>query len=84
VDLTALDLTLVAIAALAGGAVNAIAGGGTLITFPALLATGVPPVIANATNTVALSPGYLGGRTRSVGPGGATGALLVPVAVLGA
>jgi uncharacterized membrane protein YfcA len=39
--------------------VNAIAGGGTLITFPALLAAGVPPVAANATNTVALFPGQL-------------------------
>jgi outer membrane protein len=38
----------------AAGAVNAIAGGGTLITFPALLAVGTSPVIANATSTVAL------------------------------
>lgn len=47
-------------AALAAGAVNAIAGGGSLITFPTLVAIGLPPVIANVTNTVALSPGYLG------------------------
>lgn len=39
---------------------NSIAGGGTLITFPALVALGVPPVVANATNTVALWPGALG------------------------
>jgi len=39
--------------------VNAVAGGGTLITFPMLLAAGVPPVAANATNTVALFPGQL-------------------------
>lgn len=60
-DLSALDHLVVALAALAGGAVNAIAGGGTLITFPALVAIGVPAVRANVTNTVALSPGYLGG-----------------------
>ena len=38
---------------------NAIAGGGTLITFPALTFVGVPAVAASVTNTVALSPGYL-------------------------
>lgn len=52
---------LIALAAVAGGAVNAIAGGGTLITFPMLTAVGIPPVAANITNTVALAPGYLGG-----------------------
>lgn len=55
-----LDLILIGIAAVAGGLVNAIAGGGTLITFPMLTAVGVPPVAANVTNTVALCPGYLG------------------------
>jgi uncharacterized membrane protein YfcA len=45
---------------LAGG-VNALAGGGTLLSFPILIALGLPPVSANVTNTVALSPGYLGG-----------------------
>ena len=44
----------------AAGAVNALAGGGTLISFPALLALGVPPIAANVTNAVALSPGYFG------------------------
>jgi len=53
-------LALVLAAALAG-AMNALAGGGTLITFPSLLAFGVPPVAANATSTVALVPGALGG-----------------------
>ncbi|HET9624516.1 MAG TPA: sulfite exporter TauE/SafE family protein [Kofleriaceae bacterium] len=47
-------------AALVAGAVNAIAGGGSLITFPALVAAGLPPVIANVTNTVAMCPGYFG------------------------
>lgn len=59
--LSLLDLLLIALAAVAGGAVNAIAGGGTLITFPMLTAVGIPPVAANVTNTVALAPGYLGG-----------------------
>lgn len=43
-----------------GGAMNSIAGGGTLLTFPALIALGVPPIVANATSTVALWPGALG------------------------
>ncbi len=43
-----------------GSAVNAIAGGGTLITFPALVGLGVPHVVANATSTVALVPGSVG------------------------
>lgn len=50
---------LVALASLAAGAINAIAGGGTLISFPALTAVGIPAVAASVTNTVALSPGYL-------------------------
>ena len=37
-----------------GGAINAVAGGGSFVAFPALLFTGVPPVLANATNTLAL------------------------------
>ena len=55
------EYILVALAAVAAGAINALAGGGTLITFPALLAAGLPAVAANVTNTVALCPGYLGG-----------------------
>jgi uncharacterized membrane protein YfcA len=53
-------VALVAGAALAAGAVNAIAGGGSLLTFPALVAAGLPAVTASVTNTVALCPGYLG------------------------
>ena len=56
----AVEYLSIGIAAVAAGAVNALAGGGTLITFPALLAVGVPAVAANVTNTVALCPGYLG------------------------
>jgi hypothetical protein len=61
VSLSGVDLGLLALAAVGGGAVNALAGGGTLITFPALTALGVPALRANVTNTVALTPGYLGG-----------------------
>jgi uncharacterized membrane protein YfcA len=56
-----LQFALACMAAVAAGFINAIAGGGTLITFPVLLALGVPPVTANVTNTVALTPGILGG-----------------------
>jgi uncharacterized protein len=55
-----LDYLLIGVAALAAGIVNALAGGGTLLTFPMLTAVGVPAVAANVTNTVALCPGYLG------------------------
>lgn len=45
--------------AILGGAINSVAGGGSFLCFPALLFTGVPPVNANATNTLALWPGTL-------------------------
>ncbi len=47
-------------AAFAAGVLNAIAGGGSFLTFPALVFAGVPPVAANATSAMAVSPGYLG------------------------
>jgi uncharacterized membrane protein YfcA len=59
--LTPIEHILAALAALAAGAVNALAGGGTLITFPMLTFLGVTAVAANVTNTVALCPGYFGG-----------------------
>ncbi len=49
------------VAGLLGGAVNSLAGGGSFIVFPALLFVGVPPVIANASNTYAALPGYVSG-----------------------
>jgi uncharacterized protein len=52
---------LVFLAALAAGFINAIAGGGTLVSFPVLLAVGISPIVANVTNTVALVPGTIGG-----------------------
>jgi uncharacterized membrane protein YfcA len=56
--LTALGLLA---AAFAAGAINAVAGGGSLVSFPALLAAGYSAKVANVTNTVALWPGYIGG-----------------------
>jgi uncharacterized protein len=62
-DLGAADLVLLAGAAFAAGAVNAVAGGGSLLSFPALLAVGYSGVTANVTNMVALVPGYAAGTT---------------------
>jgi len=59
--LSGFEYILAGLAALAAGAINALAGGGTLITFPMLTFLGVPAVAANVTNTVALCPGYFGG-----------------------
>jgi len=55
------DFVLVGLAALLAGIINALAGGGTLITFPILTAVGLPAVVANVTNTLALVPGTVGG-----------------------
>ena len=51
---------LLATAAFGAGVLNAIAGGGTFLTFPALVWAGVPPIAANATSALAVCPGYLG------------------------
>ncbi|SNS76785.1 sulfite exporter TauE/SafE family protein [Pseudomonas segetis] len=51
-----LDIAILIAAGFAAGAMNALAGGGTFFSFPALLATGLAPVTANATNAVALWP----------------------------
>ncbi|MFC7363169.1 sulfite exporter TauE/SafE family protein [Nocardioides astragali] len=56
-----LEAVLVALAGVAAGTINAVVGSGTLITFPTLLAFGVPPVTANVSNTVGLVPGSLSG-----------------------
>lgn len=58
-QLGAMHLAAIAAVSAVGGAVNSIAGGGTLLTFPALLGLGIPAVAANATSTVALWPGSL-------------------------
>lgn len=59
--MTVFSFLLAFLAAVAAGIINAIAGGGTLVTFPVLTAIGVSPVVANVTNTVALCFGLLSG-----------------------
>jgi uncharacterized membrane protein YfcA len=54
------QIVLLVVLGLLAGAVNAIAGGGSLIVFPVLLAVGLPPLPANVTNSVAQWPGYAG------------------------
>ena len=58
--MTLIQYLIIGVGAFLAGGVNALAGGGTLITFPLLTAVGFPAVIANVTNTVALCPGYFG------------------------
>jgi len=55
------EILVLAVAGVAAGAVNAIAGGGSLITFPVLIALGLPALTANITNTIAQTPGYVSG-----------------------
>ena len=55
--MTLIQVALLAGASAAAGVVNAVAGGGSLLSFPAAVAFGLPPLIANATNAVALTPG---------------------------
>ena len=59
--MSTVDLLIAAGVALLAGAVNSIAGGGSLILFPTLVALGLGPVAANVTNSIAQWPGYLGG-----------------------
>jgi uncharacterized membrane protein YfcA len=80
------DLLILFLAAAAAGAVNAIAGGGTLISFPVLLALGMPPIAANITNAVALCPGYLGAtlaQRRNLDGQARRLMLFIPAALLG-
>jgi uncharacterized protein len=55
-----IDLALLVVVGVAAGIVNAVAGGGSLLLFPALMAVGFPPLAANVTNSVIQCPGYLG------------------------
>ena len=81
------DTTLLLVAAFVAGALNAVAGGGSFLTLPALVLTGVPPVTANATGTLALLPGYLSGawgfREDTRPPPGLAGATLIILCLLG-
>ena len=93
--LTGYEYILVILAAFAAGAINALAGGGTLVTFPTLMAVGIPPISANVTNTIALCPGYLGAtmaqwqeikgqkqRAKYFIPAGAVGGILGGILLL--
>ena len=81
-----MDIALLIVAGLVAGAINALAGGGSLITFPSLIAIGLPTVAANVTNSVSVFPGYvssvvgsradLAGQRRRV-------QVIVPAAVVG-
>lgn len=84
--MTHFDLLIAALAAVGAGAVNALAGGGTLISFPVLIAVGVPPIAANVTNAIALCPGYFGATVAQLPNLNGQRAqllLLVPVAIVG-
>ena len=56
-----MDWAVLFVAGVLGGILNSVAGGGSFITFPALMFVGVPPIVANATNTFAACAGYLSG-----------------------
>jgi uncharacterized membrane protein YfcA len=87
--LTLVQLIELVLAAAGAGAINALAGGGTLLLFPVLVAAGLPAVVANLHCTLALCPGYLGAtlaqrhdlrgqglRTRVLLPAALAGGLL--------
>jgi len=77
---------LLIVAAVLGGTLNAVAGGGSFVTLPALLYAGVPPVMANATTAVALWPGSLSSAIayrRDIHTPAAPLALLVATSIVG-
>ncbi len=78
-----LDILLLIAAGFAAGGMNALAGGGTFFSFPALLATGLPPVTANATNAVALWPASLAGAWAARSALRPLGHYLVPLLLAG-
>jgi len=81
-----LELVAVGLAAVAAGAVNALAGGGTLLTFPVLTAVGLPALAANITNTVALCPGHIGAtlaQADALRGQRALLAMLIPAGIVG-
>ena len=55
------EIVAILLAGMAAGTINTVVGSGTLITFPTLLAFGIPPVTANVSNTIGLVPGSLSG-----------------------
>lgn len=84
--ISTLDFLILLVAAFAAGGFNALAGGGSIFTFPVLIAVGLPPIAANVTNTIALCPGYVGGvlaQRRDLTGQGRRLALLLPIAAVG-
>ncbi|MGW5672141.1 sulfite exporter TauE/SafE family protein [Micromonospora sp. NPDC003776] len=79
------DAALLLAAGLAAGTVNAVAGGGSLITFPALIAIGLPPIPANVSNSVSVFPGYVASvaGSRMDLPPARRVALLIPTTIVG-
>lgn len=77
------DILLLIIAGFAAGGMNALAGGGTFFSFPALLAIGIPPVTANATNAVALWPASLAGAWAARSALRPLGPYLLPLLLAG-
>src|ERR1700689_428399 len=85
--LTTPHVALLILGGLGAGIFNGVAGGGSLISFPVLLALGYPALTANITNTVGIWPGYLGsaaGFRRQIADQQSQMARLAPVAVVGA
>lgn len=78
-----MDVLLVLAAGFAAGGMNALAGGGTFFSFPALLAIGLPPVTANATNAVALWPASLAGAWAARASLQGLRAYLIPLLLVG-
>lgn len=81
------DVVLLSVAAFLAGALNSVAGGGSFLTLPALVFTGMPAVAANATGTVALLPGYVSGtwgfREDLAPPPGLSMRAIVLISLLG-
>lgn len=86
-ELISIDAVVLAVAAFVAGGINAIAGGGSFLTLAALVWTGVPPVVANATGTVAQVPGYIASawalRRELAPPPGITMVHLLLLSLLG-
>ncbi len=86
-DFTLLEALAIVLAGFGAGALNAVVGSGSLITFPTLLAVGVPPLTANVSNTIGLVPGAAAsvyGYRRELSELGGTVRRLIPATVVGA
>lgn len=80
-------IPLVVLAAFVAGVINTVVGSGSLVTYPVLVLTGVPPVTANITNSVGLAPGAIAGAVafrRELAGQRVVSARLLPTAAVGA